>query len=207
MGSFMKSFMKSFMSSPHNKVSWAVFFLLTQALPSTLSQSSSKSFPCATKGQWWDQSTAVCYTCSREPCHIGFYRQTCTSRSTSDAQCVPCSPPPANGVHVTGGLPYTYDGCLWACKDGFFKDTSRKLCIPCSREPCTSSGFIRETCTMLGQFTRDAQCICPFWDLKDAQPPGERNCTNTSSLELTSSNTTMEMLIEDNLEDILNKTS
>ncbi len=39
-----------------------------------------KRIPCASMHQWWDGK--VCLPCSKEPCHIGYYRATCTSRST-----------------------------------------------------------------------------------------------------------------------------
>ena len=126
-------------------------------------------WPCAPSGQWLDTRTNGCNTCSKEPCHIGYYREICASKHLKDAQCVPCSQPPANSVHTSGGLPYTFNGCLWACKDGYFKDIGRKVCIACTKEGCVQEGFVREECRSSKHPTKDAQCICPFWvDGKDS---------------------------------------
>jgi hypothetical protein len=93
-----------------------------------------------------------------------------------DAKCVPCSSPPTNARHISGGLPYTYDGCLWACEAGFFRGTfigsegvltTIKLCIPCNTKQCVDDGYpasyIRETC-LFGS-TRDAVCLPAFNDI------------------------------------------
>lgn len=105
---------------------------------------------------------AKCTHCNRGPCGVGLFRETCTESSTSDAQCVPCKPPPSeNAVHTTGGLPFMQDNCMWACNPGFYKfhtDSEMLECLACSTEACPE-GMVRETCP-LGS-TQDASCVCP----------------------------------------------
>lgn len=115
---------------------------------------------CKPKGEWLDVGLQQCFKCSQEPCHIGYYRESCTSNSRQNARCVPCSPPPfPNARHVSGGLPYTFNGCLWACNEGFYRDIGKTdMCILCNTSPCEDSSlYMREKCP-LGS-TRDAQCI------------------------------------------------
>lgn len=115
---------------------------------------------CKPKGEWWNSALVQCMPCSKEPCHIGYYRETCTQGSTQNARCVPCSPPPSpNAKHISGGLPYTLNRCLWACNEGFYKDTEKNngICVPCNTLPCDDPNLIRETCS--SGSTRDAQCI------------------------------------------------
>ena len=113
-----------------------------------------------------------CQPCTRAPCGIGLYRMTCNPSSTQDARCTYCSSPPPNAIHVTGGLPYTDDNCMWVCKEGYYRVGNS--CEACNIEECHgSANMIRETCARGA--TQDAQCVC----LKDhfiaEDPSDEQN--------------------------------
>jgi len=107
---------------------------------------------------------AHCRLCTRSPCGIGLFRETCTESSTHDAECVPCKPPPAmHAVHTTGGLPFMEDNCMWACEANYFRlEVTEGLheCLPCSTDPCPYTDMSRPFCP-LGS-TEDAQCKCPL---------------------------------------------
>lgn len=104
---------------------------------------------------WWDGRQ--CHPCTQGPCGIGTYRETCKPSSQQDARCIPCSLPPVHARHVTGGLPYMQDACLWACHEGFFKKD--KACFPCTTSKCDFP-LVREQC--LVGMERDAECVCPI---------------------------------------------
>ena len=112
---------------------------------------------CTGYNEWSDG--LGCYPCTRSPCSIGMFRQTCKGGMTNDARCIPCSMPPSNAVHVTGGLPYTVDNCMWACNEGFFRDGPSSMCRQCSTGVCPGlNQKVREVCAMGA--TKDAQCVC-----------------------------------------------
>ena len=110
--------------------------------------------PCANANQWWNGTT--CLPCTTHACGVGMFRATCTTSSIHDAVCTPCKMPPSNSVHITGGLPYTVDNCMWLCVEGFRKLNDH--CEACTATQCPFP-LVRETCS-LGS-TTDARCVCP----------------------------------------------
>ena len=122
--------------------------------------SSLQMVTCRPKDEWMDLRLGQCFQCSKEPCHIGFFRETCTSASRQNAQCIPCSLPPSpNARHISGGLPYTANQCLWACNEGFYRDVGKTdMCILCNTSPCENyTIWMREKC-LIGS-TKDAECV------------------------------------------------
>lgn len=130
--------------------------------------------PCQPTGEYWDSVLLQCFPCSTDPCYIGTYRETCTQYSTADAACIPCTPnPPPHAEFISGGLPYNFNGCQWACSEGFFLDKNRSLglpftpmCSPCTRALCPPNNIqifthARERCP-LGS-TKDAECVQVYW--------------------------------------------
>lgn len=111
---------------------------------------------CTKDNQWWDGTT--CQSCSRAACGIGKYREECTSSSVRDAACTPCTAPPSNSYHISGGYPHTSDNCKWICTDGYFKTADGTRCEKCSEEQCDAPS-VRGVCRA-GSLS-DASCICP----------------------------------------------
>ena len=109
---------------------------------------------CTQTNQWWNGQT--CIPCTTAACSIGTFRAMCTSSSVQDAHCAPCTMPPINSDHITGGLPYTTDNCLWVCREGYYKVNHH--CEACTATECAFP-LVREECNR--GFVRDAGCVCP----------------------------------------------
>jgi hypothetical protein len=147
-----------------------VFIALVAA---TLGADADAQVHCTGLNQWWDGS--MCNPCSRAACNVGYFRASCTSASIADAACVPCTAPPANAVHVTGGLPHTTDNCLWACTDGYYRDGDH--CVACTAEECPGNALVRQMCRKGS--VRDAPCVCPpdTFMIADEAAPGGTSCS------------------------------
>lgn len=91
---------------------------------------------------------------------------------------MPCKPPPVdNAVHTTGGLPFMEDNCMWACKEGFYKEVVGDIprCVACTTDPCPT-GMLREECP-IGR-NKDAVCMCPINTFIDTDAEsGTTTCT------------------------------
>lgn len=109
---------------------------------------------CTEYHQWFDGKS--CLACNTRGCNAGMYRETCTTASTQDAHCIPCTLPPPNAVHVTGGLPFLEDACMWACRTGYFRQENE--CVACNRTACEAP-MVRGPCMQGAR--HDAQCMCP----------------------------------------------
>lgn len=143
------------MTSPRPKLVLLLQNVVLSLLVLLLSKGTDAVTYCNSYNQWWDGQN--CRSCTTAPCGIGTYRQTCTSSSVQDARCVPCKPAPANAFHVTGGLPYMSDNCLWACSDDFYMLDSTR-CQACTTDPCQYP-LIRSACH--SGTSRDSTCVCP----------------------------------------------
>ena len=110
---------------------------------------------CTGRHEWWDGKS--CQSCTTASCSIGMFRSTCDASSVRDAVCMPCTMPPTNAVHITGGLPYLEDNCMWTCRENFYRKDD--ACLPCNRTACAEPFTVREAC-QLGA-THDAVCVCP----------------------------------------------
>lgn len=109
---------------------------------------------CPNTHQWWNGET--CIPCTTAACSVGTFRVTCTPSSVQDAHCAPCKLPPTDSDHITGGLPYTTDNCLWVCREDFFKVGDH--CETCTATECAFP-LVREKCNR--GFMQDASCVCP----------------------------------------------
>ena len=72
-------------------------------------------------------------------CLRGSWMMLSHSRPRKKNRCIPCSLPPANGEHVTGGLPYMQDSCMWACREGYYRENDE--CRACITDECTIPGI------------------------------------------------------------------
>lgn len=152
---------------PPSQWTVVVFFLMAGAVAIVQTQTY-----CTGYHQWWDGTN--CQACKSSSCSIGTYRQTCNPSSTRDAECIPCTPPPSNAVHITGGLPYMQDYCMWACREGYYREGN--MCISCTSthaNQCTPP-LVPEYCSK--GFNHKPKCMCPVNHYIDLANPSMGSC-------------------------------